>query len=134
MMAFFLVMWLVGQSKAVKAGVGGYFRDPGAFEHERSTGILPGATAGIAREGPPPAAAPPKDQQDELDQASIEKSAQRIREMLSKLPDFDKLKGQIEYRKPRRTACVSSSSIRTTARSSTAPARSSSPRPRKSSA
>jgi len=96
MMAFFLVMWIVGQSKATKAGLAGYFRDPGVLEHERSTGILPGATAGIANEGPPPVTAQPKDQQDDLDQASIEKSAQRIREMLSKLPDFDKLKGQID--------------------------------------
>jgi len=97
MMAFFLVMWIVGQSRATRAGLAGYFRDPGVLEHERSTGILPGATAGIANEGPPPTAAPPKDQEDdELDQASLEKSAQRIREMLSKLPDFDKLKGQIE--------------------------------------
>ena len=31
MMAFFLVMWLVGQSDAVKQNVGGYFRDPVKF-------------------------------------------------------------------------------------------------------
>src|SRR5436190_5377401 len=97
MVAFVLVMWIVGQSRATRAGLAGYFRDAGVLEHERSTGILPGATAGIANEGPPPTAAPPKDQEDdELDQASLEKSAQRIREMLSKLPDFDKLKGQID--------------------------------------
>src|SRR6185436_3302855 len=41
MMAFFLVMWLVGQSKAVKAGVGGYFRDPVAFA-DGGRGVLPG--------------------------------------------------------------------------------------------
>ena len=96
MMAFFLVMWIVGQSKATKAGLAGYFRDPGVLEHQRSTGILPGATAGIANEGPPPVSAQPKDQPDDIDQASLEKSAQRIRDMLSKLPDFDKLKGQID--------------------------------------
>jgi len=97
MMAFFLVMWIVGQSRATRAGLAGYFRNPGVLEHERSTGILPGATAGIANEGPPPTAVPPKDrEEDDLDQASLEKSAQRIREMLSKLPDFDKLKGQID--------------------------------------
>src|SRR6186997_149429 len=42
MMAFFLVMWLVGQSKPVKAGIGGYFRDPVAFEASGGRGILPG--------------------------------------------------------------------------------------------
>ncbi|MEO7274048.1 MAG: flagellar motor protein MotB [Vicinamibacterales bacterium] len=95
MMAFFLVMWIVGQSKATKAGLAGYFRDPGVLEHQRSTGILPGATAGIATEGPPPVPAPSK-VEDDIDQASLERSAQRIRDMLSKLPDFDKIKGQIE--------------------------------------
>ena len=41
MMAFFLVMWLVGQSKSVKAGVGGYFRDPVGFS-AGGRGVLPG--------------------------------------------------------------------------------------------
>src|SRR5437762_3814868 len=43
MMAFFLVMWLVTQSKDTKAAVAGYFRDPGAFTGSKS--ILPGAGA-----------------------------------------------------------------------------------------
>src|SRR6201988_1286412 len=43
MMAFFLVMWLGGQSPAVKAGVGGYFRDPVVFEATGGRGVLPGA-------------------------------------------------------------------------------------------
>jgi len=38
MMAFFLVMWLVGQSDAVKQGVGGYFRDP--VKYGKGAGIL----------------------------------------------------------------------------------------------
>src|SRR4051812_33632296 len=43
MMAFFLVMWLVGQSKSVKQGIGGYFRDPAVFESQGGRGVLPGA-------------------------------------------------------------------------------------------
>ncbi len=31
MMAFFLVMWLVGQKPEVREAVAGYFRDPGKF-------------------------------------------------------------------------------------------------------
>src|ERR1041385_8729053 len=42
MMAFFLVMWLVNQSKPVKAAIGGYFRDPVAFEASGGRGVLPG--------------------------------------------------------------------------------------------
>ena len=53
MMAFFLVLWIVGQSREVRAGVAGYFRDPGVLEHERSTGILPGSTTGINSDSPP---------------------------------------------------------------------------------
>ena len=42
MMAFFLVMWLVGQSKAVRSSVAGYFRDPGIFDQARSDGPIAG--------------------------------------------------------------------------------------------
>src|SRR5690348_15659052 len=94
MMAFFLVMWIVGQSQQVKAGVAGYFRDPGVLEQEHSTGILPGSTTGIAENGPPPAPkTTPIEKEDEIDAASLEKSAQRIRDMLAQLPEFENLKG-----------------------------------------
>src|SRR3954454_1962252 len=69
MMAFFLVMWIVGQSKSVKAGVAGYFRDPGVLEHEHSTGILPGSTTDIS-EGPPPAPKPQDPPADTIDKAA----------------------------------------------------------------
>jgi chemotaxis protein MotB len=42
MMAFFMVMWIIGQSEPVKAGIGGYFRDPVAFEASGGRGVLPG--------------------------------------------------------------------------------------------
>jgi chemotaxis protein MotB len=99
LMAFFLVMWIVGQSQQVKAGVAGYFRDPGVLDQEHSTGILPGSTTGIAQDGPLPAAKPtPVPKEEEIDAASLEKSAQRIRDMLAQLPEFEKLKGQIEIK------------------------------------
>jgi chemotaxis protein MotB len=99
LMAFFLVMWIVGQSQQVKAGVAGYFRDPGVLDQEHSTGILPGSTTGIAQDGPMPAAKPtPVPKEEEIDAASLEKSAQRIRDMLAQLPEFEKLKGQIEIK------------------------------------
>jgi chemotaxis protein MotB len=50
MMAFFLVMWLVGQSPQVKASIANYFRDPGAFE-QAGKGVLPGVQAGITGGG-----------------------------------------------------------------------------------
>src|SRR5436189_1195164 len=52
MMAFFLVMWLVAQAPQVKASVGQYFRDPGAFD-QVGKGVLPGAEAGMTGGGQP---------------------------------------------------------------------------------
>jgi hypothetical protein len=50
-MAFFLVMWLVGQSPNVKAAVAAYFRDPGVFETTRGGGVLPGGAEGLKDSG-----------------------------------------------------------------------------------
>jgi chemotaxis protein MotB len=99
MMAFFLVMWIVGQGQTVRSGVAGYFRDPGVLDNEHSTGILPGSTTGIAESGQAPSVAKESEANEgKIDQAALEKSAQRIRDMLSKLPEADKLKGQIEIK------------------------------------
>ena len=46
MMAFFLVMWLVGQSQEVKAGVASYFRDPGGAQFEGGPSETPTACIG----------------------------------------------------------------------------------------
>jgi chemotaxis protein MotB len=97
MMAFFLVLWIVGQSKAVKAGVAGYFREPGVLEFERSTGILPGATVGISPEGEPAlqqeGAGPTP-----ADRAALEKKATMIKQMLERQPEFKAMKDQIEIK------------------------------------
>ncbi len=47
MMAFFLVMWLVGQKPEVRQAVGGYFRDPGKFQREGESGVLKGSSSVI---------------------------------------------------------------------------------------
>jgi chemotaxis protein MotB len=88
MMAFFLVMWLVGQSAEVKAGVAGYFRDPAAFEGGR--GVLPGSESGTTGGGAPMGT------DVEAARATLEAAASRIREALSSLPDFEHLKDQVE--------------------------------------
>ena len=91
MMAFFLVMWLVGQSKAVKAGVAGYFRDPGAFETKGGKGILPGGT-GPAEPTPEQAAASAA-----AERIALERSVSHIRERLDSVPEFKTLRKQIEF-------------------------------------
>src|SRR6202007_37842 len=63
MMAFFLVMWLVGQSKTVRSSVAGYLLDPGIFEQQRSNGPIPG---GEMRVDPKPMSEPEKPDQSAL--------------------------------------------------------------------
>lgn len=40
MMAFFMVMWLMGSSEKVKQAVSGYFRDPAGFKKESGSGTI----------------------------------------------------------------------------------------------
>jgi chemotaxis protein MotB len=90
MMAFFLVMWIVGQSDEVKAGVAGYFRDPVVFA-AGGRGVLPGAETGTrgggAPDHPPDVAAA---------NAALEHAAEELRRALAVLPDFELLKDQVD--------------------------------------
>ena len=110
MMAFFLVMWIVGQSKATKAGLAGYFRDPGVLEHERSTGILPGATERDCQTRARRRAAAAAEGSDETIWARRHSRAARSGSatMLGKLPDFEKLQGADRDSGHAAMACASS--------------------------
>jgi chemotaxis protein MotB len=78
MMAFFLVMWIVAQSEEVKAGVAGYFRDPGAFT-EGGRGGQPMGMTDL-----------------EAARSALEQAAEKIRQALEALPEFEDLKDQVE--------------------------------------
>jgi chemotaxis protein MotB len=90
MMAFFLVMWIVGQSPQVKAAVASYFKDPGAFELTRANGLMSGAAAGVGASGDPAAGA-------DIQQArmALERAAQQLRQALESLPEFEGLKDRV---------------------------------------
>jgi chemotaxis protein MotB len=90
MMAFFLVMWIVGQSTEMKAGVAGYFRDPTAF-NEGGRGVLPGAENGTTGGGQPMGMTDL-----EAVKSALEQAAQEIRQALEALPEFKDLKDQVE--------------------------------------
>jgi chemotaxis protein MotB len=95
MMAFFLVMWLVGQNKGVKSAVASYFRNPGIFEHDRSTAPIAGGDMHIdpqAHSQPPPN----PEQLLEEEKALLERTAKRIRQLLDTNPDLKRLQKQIE--------------------------------------
>jgi chemotaxis protein MotB len=98
MMAFFLVLWILGQSQSVKAGIAGYFRDPGVLEYERSTGILPGATTGISPDTPRELKASPALAAAKEDRAALEKKAETLKQMLSQRQEFQKIKDQVEIK------------------------------------
>ncbi len=94
MMAFFLVMWIVGQSNPMKAGVAGYFREPGAFATGKgdATGILPGAPNGIQH----PAPTLSETEAVTAAQAVLERAAERLRQAFQELPEFANIKDRIE--------------------------------------
>lgn len=97
MMAFFLVMWLVGASPEVKKSVAGYFRDPGVFDFEKSTGMMAGGMTGID-EG----RAPETVQQADAAALTVERqrmqaAAERIRDSLADAPELEQLRDQIEF-------------------------------------
>jgi chemotaxis protein MotB len=95
MMAFFLVMWIVGQSNQTKESIAGYFRDPVAFEGKSGagSGVLPGADSGL-QGGGRPVPAPPSDIKSAT--ATLERAAEHLREALSRAPEFEALKDSIE--------------------------------------
>lgn len=92
LMAFFLVMWLVGQSVTVRRAVAAYFRDPGAFADGRGASLLEGG--GLAPDqtsAPPPA-------RDTRDRQSLERAAADIERALQATPELRELRGQVEIR------------------------------------
>jgi len=98
MMAFFLVMWLVGQSKPVKSAVAGYFRDPGIFDQAKSDGPIAGGDLKLDPEAAPPRDTPAVDGNGLVDgeKAALEETAKRIKDQLALSPDLRSLGKQIE--------------------------------------
>jgi chemotaxis protein MotB len=93
MMAFFLVMWIVGQSQEMRASVASYFRDPVAVQQSGGgSGVLPGARRGAT--GEMQEAAPTVERANRV----LEQAAQHLRDKLSAIPEFDKIKDRIEIK------------------------------------
>jgi chemotaxis protein MotB len=92
MFAFFLVMWIVGQSQQVKSAVAGYFRDPGVFDFEKSNSMVPGGQKGILPEQKPGDGGSATLN----DAAKLEAAAAHIRQALGALPQLNNVKDQIE--------------------------------------
>ena len=101
MMAFFLVMWAVGQSQQVKQAIGGYFRDPGKFQTEGSAGILRGSrgivpmdqeSVGLRNNNPESSGGPSDTEKRRMSEAGL-----RIIKELQKERAFRKLESNIQF-------------------------------------
>lgn len=86
MMALFIVLWIVGQSNAVKQAVSMYFKDPGVFENGRGGGVLDGAS-GMAP-------LPTSDAAIEIEKLKAE--AEKIEGAIAATPEFDKFKDKVQ--------------------------------------
>ena len=90
MMALFIVLWIVGQSKQVKEYISQYFKDPGAFhENTRGGGALQSSALGV---GEPVVENMLKRQQDSL---KLQSMGEEIRERLGKAKELEQLKQQV---------------------------------------
>ncbi len=98
MMAFFLVMWLVGQKPDVREGVAGFFRDPGKYSSEGKEGVLKGAASPIKKQNPVGSMVKKKDNgsASTKEKKELEIAAKKIAAQLKKQSMFNKLKNNIK--------------------------------------
>ncbi len=96
MMAFFLVMWLVAQSNAVKQSVAGYFKDPGIFDYEKSNGVIPGGQMKLDPDAPSAVRTGRAALTEAEGRQILEQAAGRLKGALGSLPEFRRLEKQIE--------------------------------------
>lgn len=98
MMAFFLVMWLVGQKPDVREGVAGFFRDPGKYSSQGQSGVLKGASSPIKNENPvgQMIKKEQKSPSTEAEKKDLTLAAKKIVSELQKQAIFQKLKKNIK--------------------------------------
>jgi len=88
MMALFIVLWIVGQSNAVKQAIAAYFKDPSVFTHgSGGAGILPD---GAPKQQPAPAAV----LSSEMEILKVE--GRKIEDAISATPAFSKFKDKVQ--------------------------------------
>ena len=100
MMAFFLVMWMVGQKQEVRQAVAGYFRDPGAYVSKGGKVMLQGSASVIPSETPRSGtneAAPNRNGAGPTDaeKSALAQAAEGILSELRRLPEYERLKENV---------------------------------------
>lgn len=88
MMALFIVLWIVGQSNAVKQAIAAYFKDPTVFTHgSGGAGILPD---GAPIQQPGPATVPSSEIE------TLKAEGRKIEDAISATPAFSKFKDKVQ--------------------------------------
>ena len=100
MMAFFLVMWLVGQKPEVREAVAGFFQDPGKFQAQGRAGVLKGSSSVIPNQNKPMSIMKISDAEGsgktEKAEETLKLTAKNILDELRKQEAFNKLKKNIK--------------------------------------
>jgi chemotaxis protein MotB len=86
MMALFIVLWIVGQSNAVKQAISAYFKDPGVFENGQGGGILDGSSG----------SAPSPTSNAAIEMEKLRAEAKKIESAIAATPEFDKFKDKVQ--------------------------------------
>ncbi len=100
MMAFFLVLWLVGQKDDVKQAVAGYFRDPGSFNSQGKSGMLKGSSTPIPSKAESEIHVPMKQEKSGpslAEQRAMTDAAKKIIEEFKKEEIFKQLKENVKF-------------------------------------
>ena len=96
MMAFFMVMWIVGQSKAVKRNVASYFADPAAHAAKAAAGVLDGGEGVLKGSGPSVIEGQSPPAQEQAARAALARAGQEILEALVEIPGLKEMSQQVE--------------------------------------
>ena len=82
MMALFIVLWLLNTSKPVRDAIAGYFKDPAGVASKLGTTVNgPGERVVVA-----------------VSKDDMTKLKEELEKAISQMPNFDKLKNQIEIK------------------------------------
>jgi chemotaxis protein MotB len=100
MMALFIVLWIVGQSKNVKDAVAAYFKDPTVFQSGATTVLKGGAGAGAPigpkNSAPPPPTTEARGKTRDADREALEATAAALREEIHRQANLAHLEDKIK--------------------------------------
>ena len=91
MMAFFLVMWIVGLDQDVKDNVAGYFNDPAAWGKAGKNSILQGGSSISLQNLPVPSPGG-----DNATREELQRVGNRLEHALLQIPEFESIKEHVE--------------------------------------